>query len=600
MPLSRRRFLVLLRNTAIGSFLLPTGDVAASALETSTSALLAPVRKLVSLPNKVYRQDGTFMLYWLEEKEEGIRPVAWVADDAEELQDMQRFYETVRDFDSAGLNRALDDYQFVKRSPEEVRLLQHILDHWDDHAPRVAYADWMCRNDRPEGEFVKLANQVEATASGTPVHAAMCNRLRELEERFADQMVAPLVSLGLKPLLQTIPAKQLWLDHGLLTRAELNRPGILPERTKLLFNAAPLLRELTLSYDRPALPEIAQRPEMKQIARLTLSNCRPGPDDLFAIGNSRHLSRLQILDLSGNELQQESWQQLWQSDLTDRLMSLNIRRCGLKPDRLPDAGCATFPLLRELRLDANAASSRGFEALFSADRFPDLQSLWLSIPGRSWSDDETGEELSAGCGQALARSPVSQTIVKLRFEFGLGDAGLAALCTADWPQLKTLELRLSGLTPTGLELLAEWSGLSRLRELKLTDSHIGTDGAKVLASASGLKGLNLFDVSRAQVDDEGLRFLASVPWTGNLRTLNLQGNNIGPAGVASLAASPHLTSLRELNLAQNPIGPGGAQALARSRSLSGLSELHVDANAVGTGGKTVLEARFGNEVLKWS
>lgn len=590
MAFSRRNFLVMLRNTVFGSFLLPGGSGTGTVEAASTSQ---PVRNLLSLPTKADLDDG-FLLLWMEETEDGVESMMWRATTEEEIAEAEKFYETARDFDTAATEKALDKRKSIKRSKAETTLLRDILDHWDDLAPRFAYAEWLCRNGRGEGEFIRLWTQMDGVPTDEPDRPHLEKHWDELSERYAMELVAPLATLRLKPMTAGILCPGLWLDCGLLTRVEIDRPGVLPKQAKALFNAAPLLREVTLTYDKPDIPGIVSRPEMNQLVLLELSSCELQGSDVKAIVESSHLTGLKMLDIGYNTLGATAGRLLGKSTLLGQLTSLNVRDCRLTDDGLREIASSECPVMEELQIQNNVLSSEGLELFFNSAGLPKLSTLGLGIG----LDDEQDEAALVDSAPALAGSAFARQLRQLIVEGGLRD-GLLSLCESEWPRLQVLKISSNELTLAGITELASSPKFPELRELDLSWNAVDAAGAAALAASSHLTKLRQLDLSFNPLGEDGLRELADASWLGGLTELKLHETEAGPAGTAALAANPRLSSLRELDLSGNVIGSGGAQALAKSSSLANLTALAVDEDAVGRAGHAALTARFGEDVLSW-
>jgi uncharacterized protein (TIGR02996 family) len=169
--------------------------------------------------------------------------------------------------------------------------------------------------------------------------------------------------------------------------------------------------------------------------------------------------------------------------------------------------------------------------------------------------------LDAGDLRRLVASPHLGGLRVLRLESnGLGTAGVRALTEA--ATLTALEkLDLSGpgyyeqyyddpiISAAGMESLADWAGLSRVRSLTLTGS----------------------DVRRA-----GLRALLRSPHAGALRDLSLRGGHLDGASMAEFAEARPGLQLERLDLGENILKKSGAEHVANAACLSELKELRLD------------------------
>src|SRR5437868_13708602 len=73
---------------------------------------------------------------------------------------------------------------------------QDILEHPDDRAPRLIYADWLEEQGDPRGEFIRLHCAATDLAPGDPAREPLARRLHELmaehEADWAAVLVGPL------------------------------------------------------------------------------------------------------------------------------------------------------------------------------------------------------------------------------------------------------------------------------------------------------------------------------------------------------------------------------------------------------------------------
>lgn len=125
-----------------------------------------------------------------------------------------------------------------------------------------------------------------------------------------------------------------------------------------------------------------------------------------------------------------------------------------------------------------------------------------------------------------------------------------------FPELRTLALTGTGVTPVGVGEIAGCRRLARLRELR-----VGFAGYWLNPQLHALRG----------VRDEGAEFIAASPVLRELRELSLRSTGVGPTGARALAGSPNLAGLERLILTENP--------------------------GIDTEGRAMLRARFGDRVF---
>lgn len=162
---------------------------------------------------------------------------------------------------------------------------------------------------------------------------------------------------------------------------------------------------------------------------------------------------------------------------------------------------------------------------------------------------------------------------------GRGDARMLVRTMAD-PRSRLLgSLRLvfpAGVPSRALNWLAP-ADLGRLRSLRASYHERGNRVVRALTRQSALN-LRTLDLRHSGVTDDGLLALAGCERLRGLQALYLQRNRFTSRGVAALARSPVLSGLEVLDLRHNAIGATGAAALAESPHLGGLAALHVHAD----------------------
>lgn len=118
------------------------------------------------------------------------------------------------------------------------------------------------------------------------------------------------------------------------------------------------------------------------------------------------------------------------------------------------------------------------------------------------------------------------------------------------PELRSLVLAGSGVTPDGVGEMAKCPRLARLRELR-----IGSVGYQLGPQFHARRG----------VRDQGAGFLAASPVLAGLRELSLRAAGVGTAGAVALAGSPYLADLERLILTENPGIDAAGRAALRGR-----------------------------------
>jgi uncharacterized protein (TIGR02996 family) len=313
---------------------------------------------------------------------------------------------------------------------------QDILEHPDDRAPRLIYADWLEERGDPRGEFIRLHCAATDLAPGDPARAPLAKRLRELlalhEVTWTDELVGPLRELlgtdqfeydfrsGFVEAL-TLPAR-LFLTHA-----------------QALFDLVPL-RRLRLLEAGPSLRELARSPV---------------------------LGRLSGLDLAGGGLLESS-----------RRVSDGFRRLAASPHL---AG------LRRLGLYNASLGLEHLEQLLDSPHLGRLEALLLG-----------GNSLGDAGAEALADSPLAAGLNTLDLSgTGLTDGGLRALVRVGLRRLSRLNVSGNlGVSNTSLQALAESPHSQSLTLLDLVNTAVTPAGTAALAASPHLAGLTRLFLSR--------------------------------------------------------------------------------------------------------
>ena len=122
--------------------------------------------------------------------------------------------------------------------------------------------------------------------------------------------------------------------------------------------------------------------------------------------------------------------------------------------------------------------------------------------------------------------------------------------------LRSLTAR--GLWEEGLRRLVASPHLAGLKSLRMPTSNLGNAGILVLTGAASLTTLEELDLSGRGVSERyhedpivrapGMETLARWPGLAKVRSLNLSGNDLGRPGLRALLRSPHVGALKELSL----------------------------------------------------
>jgi uncharacterized protein (TIGR02996 family) len=413
--------------------------------------------------------------------------------------------------------------------------VQDILDHPEDDAPRLVYADWLEEQGGPEraarAEFIRVQYALQALSPGDARRAQLEERERDLRAAHEATWVAPLRELG---------EVQAWeFRRGFVGKVALRAADFLGVAERL-FTAAPL-RELRL--DLAALPSAFSPEQRLELVR--------------RLAASPHLGRLTALEISCGlyaPLDPLEVRALAQSEHLRGLTALSLFGRAVCGESLLELLPAPFlPRLTAFRLDGGGRGlSRGLTIFLRLARLSGL--AMLALHGTSLGAEELG---------ALAESPALTHPTSLALVGGrLSAAGLTALGAAAPPRLTALDLSGNGLPAAAAKVLARARLLARLESLNLGTNRLGDEGARALALSPNVAGLVALDLGGNQVGPGGAKALAASPHFARLRTLTLRTNRLGDAGLAALTSGEGLAGLKSLRVSYNNVGAAGVEALA--------------------------------------
>jgi uncharacterized protein (TIGR02996 family) len=496
--------------------------------------------------------------------------------------------------------------------------LQDILEHPDDHGPRLVYADWLDENGDPQrAEFIRVQCELARLAGHDPG--------RDPLERREEKLLRENASRWLEPL-PPFARKEAVFGRGFVERVTV-RASLFVKHAKALFQAAPL-RHASLTYrfqlGVPSVPDPSLRdcPFLARLSSLKVGGFmgQVGGDGVRTLVASPHLAGLRALDLSENSDGVAAALAVAESPYLGSLTSLDLSTdlYGRNPRPISDEGAAALAGsprlggLRELRLGRNRIGPAGVAALAGSPHLRHLASL-----------DLRNNQIGPEGARALARSENFAHLTTLNLASNrMGDQAVEELLTSGrLPALEDVNLSVwtrdadldlfgrvfAGPVAARLKRLvlndrrfsdAIFPRLAplRLQVLGLATCEIGPEGARQLADMPLLEGLRELDLRSNRLGDEGAIALARSPRARNLRVLRLGANQLGPEGAEAIASSPYLAGLRELDLYGNTIGNKGAAALAASPCLATLRSLRLHNNGIFKSVKPALKERFGAAV----
>ncbi len=508
-------------------------------------------QRLITAPTKTHLCGQLTLLY----VEETAGTMVWTADTPEEAAEGQRLYDAARGRD--GSRSSEERPAMISRSPEEWELIRAVLNDFQDDVPLLAYADWLTSQGSSQGEFIRVDREIDRTAPDDPRFTELNDRWSDLHCADIEKWFEPLTALNLFPYERIF-----WIDRGLICEVGITDFELLTERAEELFAAVPFLRRLSFDCESVNIDELADIPQMAQIAALELGYLDVLPDQLETLLNSPYLSSLVELDLDGNDDGTDLVRVLVDSPVWPRLSHLSLRSCDLDDEGLRLIADSEQSQLRELRLSGDSITSTG------------LAALGRMTHSRLELLDLEGVNVSA--------------------------AGIAAIRDANWvAQLRSLTLKSLPIDKSFAAELAELP-LQALQQFDLRFSKLDDECVSIIFSAGRLLDLEDLDLSYNLLTHAGIESLLNSPVAVHLRNLKLNSNAIGTKGISAIAMSHNLKRLQTLELYCVDLDSEAAEILASSQGLPRNTRIWLgDENRLTDADRERLIARFGEETIQF-
>lgn len=447
-------------------------------------------------------------------------------------------------------------------------LLDYIVAHIEDDAPRLVYADWLEEHGHAvRAEFVRV--QIER-ARLPPWDAAQVRlRIREAE-LLAEHGEAWLAEMPVIP-----GAKWEGFRRGVVAELSFSSFEMLRKHAHECRAVAPI-EAVRVHWPRRGEKKSATQP-IAELRELTLRG-RPTPDEIERFAESPQLATLESLIVLGLDA----------DDLTRLAASPHLTG------------------LRELRLDSNAVGTRGVAALIASPSLKNLEVLDLSNSGQHDNYEEnplidpagmealagwsglakvrrlvlSGSDVQARGLQALVRSRHASALHELSLRGGRLDCDALVEFGAAVPsfRLNTLDLGENLFDSDDVQYFITAPCLRELKSLSLDRCEITPSGAIAFAKrAKILANLRQLDVSSNHFRADGVAALldSRLP---QLHMLRLRDNDLGDSGAALLAASPATNDLLDLDLSRSALGPAALVSLGAAQELRSLLALHIGEN----------------------
>jgi uncharacterized protein (TIGR02996 family) len=365
---------------------------------------------------------------------------------------------------------------------DEQALFQTILEHPDDDAPRLVYADWLEEHgDAERAEFIRVQIEAAHWEHGDPKRTKLEVRAAQLLRAHRDDWRPPF-----KIRYQFARGFVDWVS---LYPDEYHR------HADELFRLYPITRL-----------------KLKRMATV---------EDGRAVTQSHYLNRLRELDLSGCGVGDAVvLTAILCGPYLRRLRKLNLRDDHLGADAMLAVISASLPDLTALDLSANPIGDAGVQSIVGSPVSRNLTSLKLG------SDNlfPYVNCMHAAGAQAIARSYDMDSLQELELsDHFIGDGGLAAL--ADSPNLsKLIHLGIArndigAIGDSGIEALVRSPHLAQLRTLDFRGNQLGTVGVRALLDWERLPRMKRVDLGACRVSDQGYDLLRSSPLAGRVLKL---------------------------------------------------------------------------------
>jgi uncharacterized protein (TIGR02996 family) len=263
--------------------------------------------------------------------------------------------------------------------------LQDIIAHPDDDTPRLIFADWLEEQGDAasvtRAEFIRVQCALVASQLQEQLRAELIRREQQLLGDWAEEWARPIRRLV-----------RFWNFHrGFIDQATMLARTFLKHAGRL-FRLAPIQHLRLGLYRVPREWTLSVEP----VSMASLADCQ-------------HLSRLQSLDLSENQLESSDVRALVVSEHLTNLLNLDLSH-----NRIGDSGVRALAAstllgrLERLDLGVNDFSSGGLRALALS-----LNELERSTKGMSLRRLELSHDNLSAAGQRLiAESPLLRRLVR--------------------------------------------------------------------------------------------------------------------------------------------------------------------------------------------
>jgi len=194
--------------------------------------------------------------------------------------------------------------------------LSDIIEHPDDDAPRLIYADWLDDNDDPtRAEFIRVQCALAAAEPDAPGREALEARERELLGKHWQRWLAPLPAW--------VRARKMSFQRGFIWHLEMTAAQLLRQAAGV-FRRAPVV-SVRLENLAGRLAEVVACPHLARLRRLGLAVPSREPDVPGQLARAAGLANLRALQAHGARLRASGLSELLASPHLTRLEMLQLR-----------------------------------------------------------------------------------------------------------------------------------------------------------------------------------------------------------------------------------------------------------------------------------
>ena len=346
-----------------------------------------------------------------------------------------------------------------------------ILEHPDDDAPRLVYADWLDeQGEADRAEFIRLQIRLARMTQADPEYAAVYKRSEYLGQVHHVEWARRL------PQFEGVHWEV--FHRGFFVAARFDHPDRFFAHAREVFAANPV-QELRLHQFTPTHAwRLADTAELRAVRVLDLNDGnKVGNSGAERLMESRYLRRLSVLKLGQNDLGPSGVRAIAMSGHVRDLKALRLWRNDLFDDGLRlVADSRALTRLEQLDLDLTRTGDDGVRALARSSLLTGLRVLFLS--NNQIADD--------GLKALAASAVVSNTRVLYLSGNLVTDDGIAALAKSPhFGRLEHLYLRQNRISDAGAGALARSPYLDQVRELQLGENRISDLGAAELRARFG-------------------------------------------------------------------------------------------------------------------